>query len=224
MLPQILQGLNLPSNYHYCSRIAITLSTCKLKQSIQKFKGKSIRSTSAVGTDLKGYEMGHLRKEINHDKISIEIDFQGLLSIGKDLSKPVMNIDHLIKRCDSCSGFLKYNSLLLYELTWYKNTSKSKIILYNFLLEIMLRDSTQQELIFWHYKHKLTRSVNNENLVNQTIKANASEGEDPLISNMISVKQKSYNLEVSYYCRCDDIWYTSTALPLTTRRYTSARC
>jgi len=55
----------------------------------------------------------------------------------------------------------------------------------------MLRDSTQQELIFWHYKHKLTRSVNNENLVNQTIKANASEGED---RNFFQIDNSSSNL------------------------------
>jgi len=62
---------------------------------------------------------------------------------------------------------------------------------FDLLTEIMLRDSTQQELIFWHYKHKLTRSVNNENLVNQTIKANASEGED---RNFFQIDNSSSNL------------------------------
>jgi len=44
--------------------------------------------------------------------------------------------------------------------------------------EIMLRASTRQGLLFRKYKRKLTGSVNAENAVRQTSRANASEGED----------------------------------------------
>jgi hypothetical protein len=42
----------------------------------------------------------------------------------------------------------------------------------------MPQASTRQGLLFRKYKRKLTRSVNVENAVRQSSRANASEGED----------------------------------------------
>jgi len=46
------------------------------------------------------------------------------------------------------------------------------------LTEILPLASTRQGLLFRRYKRKLTRSVNAENTVRQSSRANASEGED----------------------------------------------